>query len=69
MNEELVPYLVGCGSGVLAFVGTSFVLAFPQSFALFLVRSLAIVIVGALGGFLLADRYLQRTDERDTAGD
>lgn len=56
MAEDLVPYFVGIGSGLLALVVTTPLLSVPPSFPVFASRTIAIVVGGGLLGAWLASR-------------
>ena len=56
MDTEFTPYLVGGAAALAAFVGSTAGLGIPESFAVFLLRSVAITVAVAAAAFVLLDR-------------
>ncbi|WP_435069596.1 hypothetical protein [Haloplanus sp. C73] len=57
MSELPARYLVGSGCGLTAFILTTLLLGVPSSFAVFVARTFAIVLVASMLGFCVFDSY------------
>jgi hypothetical protein len=57
MDELPIRYLFGGACGLVAFALTTPLLGVPSSFALFVTRTLAIILVASVLGFWVFDRY------------
>ena len=60
MGTEFTPYLAGGAAALAAFVGSTAGLGVPESFPVFLLRSVAITVVVAAAAFVLLDRGSSR---------